>query len=402
MALKFYKDYARQGEKRRKRASQRCGCQARLRIRRTPENKWVVYKFLEKHNHRLVREEDYMYLKVACKLSFPQQQLLYHLSNANLGPTRAWNVFKEMCGGFENIGVTDVECRNYKHDKTLIGLFWADDQAKQYYATFGDVVSFDATFRSNSVQESATFSTFVIRDTGADYKIKKKTIEVIHEVKYTPSDCSVQCSCLRYECYGLLCSHIFYVLRMRKVDHFPMQYLQSRWSKNALIIKPVEKSKDGGTLSKSGCVLDSVLREIYKDVEQSVNHLVGDFEKLQLYKDAQTSLKEKAITDVPNPPKMNTNAVYSATLGVNEPAETDILPPSGINTKGSRIRTRHKSKTEILSKLSDKPKRLCRTCGEYSYHDSRNCPTKKKGLKDDDVADVEYNKGEDMDFCYSD
>lgn len=172
--------------KRRKRPSQRCGCQAKLRIRRTPENKWVVYKFLEKHNHRLVREEDYMYLKVARKLSFPQQQLLYHLSNANLGPTRAWKVFKEMCGGFENIGVTDVECRNYKRgltnfigtrdaqmvvekllsrqefcqnfsvefkrnkaDKTLVGLFWADEQAKQYYDTFGDVVSFDATFRSN-------------------------------------------------------------------------------------------------------------------------------------------------------------------------------------------------------------------------------------------------------------
>ena len=173
-------------KKRRKRASQRCGCQARLRIRRTPKNKWVVYQFFEKHNHRLVREEDYMYLKVARKLSFPQQQLLYHLSNGNLGPTRAWNVFKEMCGGFENIGVTDAECRNYKrnlnnfigtrdaqmvvdkllsrqeffdnfsvefkknkNDKTLIGLFWADDQAKQYYATFGDIVSFDATFRSN-------------------------------------------------------------------------------------------------------------------------------------------------------------------------------------------------------------------------------------------------------------
>ena len=172
--------------KRRKRASQRCGCLARLRIRRTPENKWVVYKFLEKHNHRLVREEDYMYLKVSRKLSFPQQQLLYHLSTANLGPTRTWKVFKEMYGGFENIGVTDVECRNYKRnltnfiggrdaqmvvdkllsrqefvdnfsvefkknkaDKTLVGLFWADEQAKQYYETFGDVVSFDATFRSN-------------------------------------------------------------------------------------------------------------------------------------------------------------------------------------------------------------------------------------------------------------
>ncbi|GJU56695.1 FAR1-related sequence 5-like protein [Tanacetum coccineum] len=76
---------------RRKWASQRCGCEAKLHIKRTYKNKWRVYKFLEKHNHRLVREEDYMYLKV----------------------------LKEMYGGFENVGVTDVECRNYKRDLNL-------------------------------------------------------------------------------------------------------------------------------------------------------------------------------------------------------------------------------------------------------------------------------------------
>lgn len=32
---------------------------------------------------------------------------------------------------------------------SLAGLFWADDEAKLNYFTFGDVVSFDATFRSN-------------------------------------------------------------------------------------------------------------------------------------------------------------------------------------------------------------------------------------------------------------
>ena len=52
-------------------------------------------------------------------------------------------------------------------------------------------------------------------------------------------------------------------------------------------------------------------------------------------------------------------------------------------------------------KLSDKPKRLCKACGKYSNHDSRNCPTKKKGLRDDDVAEVEQYEGEDMDFDYS-
>lgn len=171
--------------RRRRRASQRCGCKALLRLRHTEDNKYVVYTFFEKHNHPLVQENDYKYLRAARKLSFPKQQLLYQLSNANLGPTRAWKVFKEMFGGFENIGFTDVECRNYrrglnmfigerdaqmvvekllsrkefsdfsveykqdKKTKSLVGLFWADEQAKRHYAAFGDVVSFDATFRSN-------------------------------------------------------------------------------------------------------------------------------------------------------------------------------------------------------------------------------------------------------------
>ena len=172
--------------KRRKRASQRCGCKALLRLRKTPENKYVVYKFFEKHNHSLVHENDYKYLRAARKLTFSKQQLLRQLSEANIGPTRAWKVMTHMYGGFENIGATDVECRNYrrgldnfignrdaqmvvekllsrqeffsdfsveykqdKNDKTLIGLFWADAQAKLNYAAFGDVVSFDATFRSN-------------------------------------------------------------------------------------------------------------------------------------------------------------------------------------------------------------------------------------------------------------
>ncbi|GJW75266.1 FAR1-related sequence 5-like protein [Tanacetum coccineum] len=93
---------------------------------------------------------------------------------------------KEIYGGFENIGATDVECKNHRHGlndfignrdaqmvvdkllsreeffedflvkykrdedtKELVGLFWADAQAKRNYDAFGDVMSFDATFRSN-------------------------------------------------------------------------------------------------------------------------------------------------------------------------------------------------------------------------------------------------------------
>ncbi|GKA07510.1 FAR1 DNA binding domain, zinc finger, SWIM-type, MULE transposase domain containing protein [Tanacetum coccineum] len=188
-------------------------------------------------------------------------------------------------------------------------------------------------------------------------------------VKYVLSECSVKCSCLRYETFGLLCRHIFYVLRMSPGYRFPKQYLQRRWSKNAMLMKSVNKSQDVASGSKSESV-DCVLREIYSNVEQSVTHL------------------------------MNMNEVYASTLGVTEPKEVTI-PPNDINNKGNRIRTRLKSKSEIAMNLLDRPKRLCMSCLKYTNHDSRNCPL-KKGLQDNDVADVVQDEGVDTDMYLSD
>lgn len=114
--------------------------------------------------------------------------------------------------------------------------------------------------------------------------------------------------------------------------------------------------------------------------------MVGDIQKLHIYRDDQTALMEKAKHDVPNPPKLNMNEAYARTLGVTEPAELTIFTPTGINTKGQVICTRRKSKSEIAIALADKPKRICKTCNKLASHDSRNCPTKKnKGLQDEDV-----------------
>ena len=213
-------------------------------------------------------------------------------------------------------------------------------------------------------------------------------------MKYVPSECLVQCSCLRYECYGLLCRHAFYVLRMNRVFHFPKHYMHSRWSKHAICHMSVDKTKGFSSSSNPDRVVDEALRHIYTNVEESISHLVGDIEKLHIYRDDQTALMQKAKLEVPTPPKMNTNEVYAKTLGVTEPAVLDILPPTGINNKGHVIRTRRKSKREIAISLGDKPKRKCKACGKFARHDSRNCPTKKKGLED---QDVEQDMDTDMD-----
>ncbi|PWA62956.1 zinc finger, SWIM-type, MULE transposase domain, FHY3/FAR1 family [Artemisia annua] len=147
---------------------------------------------------------------------------------------------------------------------------------------------------SLSLQESDSCSTFVIRDTEADYRIKGSWVQAKYEVTYVPDPCSAKCTCLRYKCF-----------------------------------------------------------EIYSNIEESPHHLVGDIQKLHIYGDDQTALMEKAKLDVPNPPKLNTNEAYTRTLSVTEPAELTIFTPTCINNKGQVIRTRRKSRSKIAIVLGD-------------------------------------------------
>ncbi|XP_076930239.1 protein FAR1-RELATED SEQUENCE 5-like [Bidens hawaiensis] len=98
---------------------------------------------------------------------------------------RAFNIMRTIFGGFNHVGATKVDCKNFKRgqnlyiseydaemvvqrlmrkkqylpnfsceytttpDGVLKGLFWADEYAKRNFYTFGDVVSFDATYQHN-------------------------------------------------------------------------------------------------------------------------------------------------------------------------------------------------------------------------------------------------------------
>ncbi|GJT05873.1 FAR1 DNA binding domain, zinc finger, SWIM-type, MULE transposase domain containing protein [Tanacetum coccineum] len=47
-------------------------------------------------------------------------------------------------------------------------------------------------------------------------------------VDFCKSVMEVECSCKHYEAYGLLCRHIFCVLRMKSIKEFPHKYLNKR------------------------------------------------------------------------------------------------------------------------------------------------------------------------------
>nr|KAJ0215469.1 hypothetical protein LSAT_V11C300147800 [Lactuca sativa] len=128
-------------------------------------NVFELYKFEERHNHDLVAKDYRHFLRV------------------KIGPMKAYKIMQEL-NGANNVGGTVVDYKNqsrkvncfiekddaqmvvdkYLHRMKdaptltfeficekgkLVSLFWADEAAKANYREFGDVVSFDATFRTN-------------------------------------------------------------------------------------------------------------------------------------------------------------------------------------------------------------------------------------------------------------
>ncbi|XP_019157954.1 PREDICTED: protein FAR1-RELATED SEQUENCE 5-like [Ipomoea nil] len=104
---------------------------------------------------------------------------------ANIGYVRSYKLFKEIVGEYSNVGATGVDFKNFKRDfmayilngdaqlfidtlfkrrelceafefeydvddvDQLTRVFWADAVSRKSFSLFGDVVLFDATYRSN-------------------------------------------------------------------------------------------------------------------------------------------------------------------------------------------------------------------------------------------------------------
>ncbi|XP_076898118.1 protein FAR1-RELATED SEQUENCE 5-like [Bidens hawaiensis] len=154
-------DYKRKKERRR--PSQRTGCNAQLRLVITDEGKYRIKYFGEAHNHPFVNENDMHFVTASRELTFTHKKVLDDLANINIGPVKAFNIMRTLYGGFDKFGATKSDCKNYKRKINLYigdydaemqrwhieGFILADECSKRNFYVFGDVVSFDATYRHN-------------------------------------------------------------------------------------------------------------------------------------------------------------------------------------------------------------------------------------------------------------
>ncbi|XP_052625623.1 protein FAR-RED IMPAIRED RESPONSE 1-like [Lactuca sativa] len=143
-----------------------------------------VKKFFEMHNHPLESIEERPYTRKARKMSYSEKEFVVRASKAKIGPTMAHKIRVILKGGYEYVGAKVTNYKNlrrgvnrilcYKDAQIMINkmndrrdhyqnysfeflcdgdllaaMFWADEREKAFYAEFGEVISFDATFRTN-------------------------------------------------------------------------------------------------------------------------------------------------------------------------------------------------------------------------------------------------------------
>ncbi|XP_076945394.1 protein FAR1-RELATED SEQUENCE 5-like [Bidens hawaiensis] len=115
-------DEEHQTKQKRRKPSQRTGCETRIRLELTTDVKYQVYNFIEAHNHPFVVEDDMHFISAARNLSFTKKTLMSDFSNINIGPVRAFNIMRTIFGGFDQVGATKVEfeCKFLRETKISI------------------------------------------------------------------------------------------------------------------------------------------------------------------------------------------------------------------------------------------------------------------------------------------
>ncbi|XP_019184816.1 PREDICTED: protein FAR1-RELATED SEQUENCE 5-like [Ipomoea nil] len=124
-------------------------------------------------------------MRINRKLDLGHQIFVANCAKANIGSIKSWKLYRQMVGDYTDVGATGVDFQNFKRDlmayirggdaqlitekflhkkelwssfffdydvdeyDQLSRVFWADPVARRNFACFGDVVSFDATYRTN-------------------------------------------------------------------------------------------------------------------------------------------------------------------------------------------------------------------------------------------------------------
>ncbi|CAA0827409.1 Unknown protein [Striga hermonthica] len=124
---KHHADTVRAIHPRRRRVSNRVGIIPGSCFESMDQTTTLFGFFEENHNHPMKPDECRARLKINRTMTAAHQTFFLNCIKANIGPIKSYKLYKEMVGGYSNIGTTKVEFRNFKRE--LMGyILGADTQ----------------------------------------------------------------------------------------------------------------------------------------------------------------------------------------------------------------------------------------------------------------------------------
>jgi hypothetical protein len=204
---------------------------------------------------------------------------------------------------------------------------------------------------------------------------------ILLQVTFRKEDLTISCECMRFEQFGLLCRHAFYVLRLCDIREFPKKYVLRRWTREAIHNSPLQSTLRPEEFGNNGVAIEAVIREIRFANDYIINRLVGDTNQLCLYRDHLKSYMSTAdeVQVVAPPPSRRDRFAAVTEMGKHSNAKVRI--PIKTKTKGCGSHKRLKSGREIAISQAGKKARECGFCKKPG-HNQRTCPLDKQSIKD--------------------
>lgn len=199
---------------------------------------------------------------------------------------------------------------------------------------------------------------------------------------FKKEDLTISCSCERFEQFGLLCRHAFFVLRFCGVREFPKKYVLTRWTREAVPNSSLQSVFKSAICPNNVVEIEDIVRDITSANEYVINRLVTNKVELCLYRDVVKAYMSKADeVQIVSPPP-NRKDKFASVTGMSEPRTATARVPIRTRTKGCGTDKRLKSAREIAIQISETKKKgrgcsLCKGVG----HNLRTCPLRIKSVQ---------------------
>ncbi|XP_052623808.1 protein FAR1-RELATED SEQUENCE 5-like [Lactuca sativa] len=296
--------------------------------------------------------------------------------NMNIKPSEFENKWDLMLNEFhlkENKWLADMFNKrdkwipSYFRDIPMCGLMKTTSRSKRYEQKRLDIASRDTSpqllftnenlkiekhaslcFQKNSVLIDGRQQCTII------YKELKSGKRPEFKVSFDAKDETIECECLHFTFFGILCSHAFRILIDYDIPMIPEKYILDRWRKNIVDIGFQKINQKWRVCSTE---ISNLLQDATSFFEKCVESVIHDKEKLQELVNSLQQLSETCGKDVSTrSTSIPIKDVIANIIGVPISSDVKIKVPSEIKTK------------------SLKPKRKCKGCNQLVNHDVRNCP----------------------------